>query len=332
MKPRKYRIYALNTDGYRIEDSIVNTLSINQHGHVASWVRHNHTFFAFFHDGATMHLLDTSTNNGSVALDINDQGHIVGYTLHEIPRQIIRHAFYFDGTTMHDVHLPEWKTSEGRAINNRCQYVLQCRDSRGKTQSYRSIKEGLRHINPPGYDMIQGMAINQYGHMVGMFRTTKNTPSRAFFFDNSQIHNLGMFDGHDNRVDQTGISSAWGLNDHGHVVGRVSTRPQPSRAFVYDETGMRDLGTIPGYMSKALAINNASEIVGYAWTEDQNWLMDHAHALLWRNHALINLNDLVDDTDWHLRVAADINEVGQIVGWGDYQGQRQIFVLSPTSD
>lgn len=331
MKSRQYKVHALNTTGYMIEDSIVTALSINRHGHIASWVRHNDTFHAFLHDGTTMRLLDTTTNDGSVALDLNDQGQVVGYTLHKTPRHITRHAFCFDGGTTHNVHPPAWRASEARAINNQGQYLIQYLGDQSVYQLFLSINGVPHSINSSEYAKMKGMAINEHGHIVGMNRPTNGTPSRAFFFDGTRIHNLGMFDEYDDHVDQSGISSAWGLNDHGHVVGRVSTHSQPSRAFVYNDAGMHDLGTLPGYRSKALAINNAEEIVGYAWTEDQNWLMDHAHALMWRDYTLINLNDVIQGTGWHLRVAADINEAGQIVGWGDYEGQRQIFVLTPTS-
>jgi len=45
-----------------------------------------------------------------------------------------------------------------------------------------------------------------------------------------------------------------------------------------------------------------------------------------------DLNELADtDTGWEFHYAKDINDKGQIVGFGAYEGQAHVFLLTPIS-
>ena len=46
----------------------------------------------------------------------------------------------------------------------------------------------------------------------------------------------------------------------------------------------------------------------------------------------INLNDLIgEDSDWVLDIAYDINNLGQIVGKGTFNGESRAYLLNPVS-
>jgi probable HAF family extracellular repeat protein len=56
-----------------------------------------------------------------------------------------------------------------------------------------------------------------------------------------------------------------------------------------------------------------------------------SHAFLWNDGVMSDLNDLIPpDSGWVLFSAAAINDVGQIVGWGLYNGAGRAFLLMPT--
>jgi len=79
----------------------------------------------------------------------------------------------------------------------------------------------------------------------------------VYWDENGNIHDLGMLNGMP--------SKAWGLNDHGQVVGQTTVFN--SDAWIWDETnGMVQLQDY-GYIAVAYDINNNGWIVGYADVE-----------------------------------------------------------------
>jgi probable HAF family extracellular repeat protein len=53
---------------------------------------------------------------------------------------------------------------------------------------------------------------------------------------------------------------------------------------------------------------------------------------MWRNGQIFNLNNLLQpNSGWQLRSATGINNNGQIVGIGDFNGQRKGFLLTPVT-
>ncbi len=70
--------------------------------------------------------------------------------------------------------------------------------------------------------------------------------------------------------------SAWGINDHGQVVGYGSIGGGESRAFFWDpEHGMFELPTLDGN-SLARSINNHGQIVGYSYDSNRRF-----HPVMW---------------------------------------------------
>ena len=57
---------------------------------------------------------------------------------------------------------------------------------------------------------------------------------------------------------------------------------------------------------------------------------DGAHALLWQNGQMIDLNGCIPaGSGWVLTGASDINNQGQICGTGKHNGQQAGFLLTP---
>jgi len=119
------------------------------------------------------------------------------------------------------------------------------------------------------------------------------------------------------------------INFNGHIVGAASPNGL-SRAFLSTDPNSpaQDLGTIggQGQFSAAEGINIHDSVVGFAEYQAQGGL----HAFLYNGSTMIDLNTrLINGTGWELIEAQAINDNGQIVGWGFYNGQRRAFLLSP---
>lgn len=120
-------------------------------------------------------------------------------------------------------------------------------------------------------------------------------------------------------------SVAFGVNDNNEVVGYFGNVLAFSHAFYWSEsTGMIDLGAPGGRSSFANDINNSGMIVGYASFSAN----PQQQAYLWYQGMAYNLNDfLPQGSGWVLNEAYGINEVGDIVGRGTFNGQTQAFLL-----
>lgn len=121
-------------------------------------------------------------------------------------------------------------------------------------------------------------------------------------------------------------SVAEGINGRGDVVGS-STIGGQSHAFLWTPAeGMRDLGTLGGRSSAALAINDRQQVVG--WAEDA---AGRRHAFLWTETTGMLSLDRIDPSRslGSPTEAVAINSVGQIAGT-ILSSPNAIFRWSPT--
>lgn len=127
-------------------------------------------------------------------------------------------------------------------------------------------------------------------------------------------------------------SGAYALNEQGVVVGWSHTATANGsgygmrHAFVHQGGITTDLGVLDGKLqSYAHDVNEHGIVVGYA--ADRNFEPD---AFVVRHGRMHNLNALIDPAlGWSLDVAQAVNDRGQIVGQGVYQGQTRAFLLTP---
>ncbi len=161
--------------------------------------------------------------------------------------------------------------------------------------------------------------INETGDIVGRAETAVGGPTSAGETQ-AFLHHEGVMQ----PIVGPG-STAYDINDLGQIVGQAL----PIQAFMWQD-GDWDYLPFPSpdaYFSVAVAINNRGQIVGRATVSGYD------EAVLWDDEGPHYLSDLIPSgSGWaKLERATDINESGQIVGWGYRSpvGPTTAFLLTP---
>ena len=169
----------------------------------------------------------------------------------------------------------------------------------------------------------------------------------AFIWDETNgirdIGNLGGFGAFANAINQPGQAVGYGDAQDGH-----------ERAFIWDEAhGMQEIPTLAGGDTRARAINNNGLVAGFEfgaggfiWSETSGiqptpglgnpyGINDHGQVvggggLIWDSaNGTRNLADLIPpNSGWELDFAFAINNAGDIVGYGELNGQTRGFLMT----
>lgn len=176
--------------------------------------------------------------------------------------------------------------------------------------------DGSRHSLPAG--------INEAGQVV-FNNLTNNGHYHAYMTgpDGVGITELGTLGGK--------VNFASSINDSGQIVGWSNTG-NGTHAFITgpNGVGMTDLGTLGGgKSSNATSINDSAEVIGTASAADGSH-----HAFLYSHGGMTDLSmlDVVVATGWTDIQVTDINNNGQIVGYGTDGFNTQAFLLSYSPD
>jgi probable HAF family extracellular repeat protein len=109
------------------------------------------------------------------------------------------------------------------------------------------------------------------------------------------------------------------INDTGAIIGAALDASNAWRAFRSEPgLGMRDLGTLGGRGSNAIAISGTGFVAGYADVDERD-----CHAFVHDGRAMRDLGTLGGRTSY----ATDVNAAGVVVGAAQNAGgQRRAFV------
>jgi len=197
---------------------------------------------------------------------------------------------------------------------------ISCRD--GSTHAFVAHHGVVTDLPTLGGKGADARAINNAGQVVGDAATDKKGQFGPFFhayrWQDGTITDLGTLGG-----DQ---SDAWAIADNGHVVGSAQDASGAWLPYLHDGTQMTALPDCrDGFYTSPMAINSKDQIVGVFGNGRRNevFLMQYQHC-----HRLSDLLD-ASGADWELEMVDGINNAGQIVGSGQYQGQARAFIATP---
>jgi probable HAF family extracellular repeat protein len=183
----------------------------------------------------------------------------------------------------------------------------------GGTQAFSYSAGVLTALEGP--DDSRANAINSGGAIAG--QGDINELTHPILWSGGTWTDLGVPSGF-----QSGYATA--IADGGYVAGTLNDGIGGTMAFVWQSGGMSEVGSLTsGGDSQAYGVNSSGWVVG---TSDGT-------AFLYDGAAMYDLNALLAPTTsaWQLTEADAINNLGQIVGVGDIDGDQHAFLLNPVS-
>jgi probable HAF family extracellular repeat protein len=181
----------------------------------------------------------------------------------------------------------------------------------------------MKDLGTIGGTLVFPNHLNESGELVGGMTTARDTMTHPFLWDGKKLRDLGTLGGANGAAN-------W-VNDAGTVVGQAQDESEDSRAFLWKDGVMSDLGVAAGdQCSIAYAINASGQIVG----SSDDCSGNATNALLWDRGELINLNAFVPaGSGVQLTAALGINNRGELAAQGVLpNGDLHAFLLTPCDD
>ncbi|MGI4789406.1 MAG: hypothetical protein ACRYFS_11225 [Janthinobacterium lividum] len=309
--------------------------ALNNNGQVVGWAdtgatQNPLTAHAFLWERGRMRDIDTFPNRqqapGTVACAINDQGEVVGGVEPVFQGQgILTGSYLFQNVGW------LWRKGQmqtiGRdavAINDKGQVVIKNNQQsliwqNGKTEAVPPL---------PGFQSITVTCLNSDGDVAG-YGANGPGDNKGFVRLGGKVSLLGTL-----RGDNT--SRAVAMNDRGQVIGMslndfyekkgnsTTSGTRSLRAFFWQDGKLTDLGN-----RIVSGIGNQGEVLG-TYYQPTAAGTGTTIAFLWQGGKFTDLNALIDSSSgWKLEEARAINDHGQIVGYGEHNGQEHGFLLTP---
>jgi probable HAF family extracellular repeat protein len=278
-------------------------------------------------------LIDRMGGTYSSAFAINGHGQIAGSLQSQTGKRFPHAALFNAETNGADLGTLGGDMSIGIDINQNGQIVGWAENSQINNRAFLYDNGVMQDLGTLGGQSSEAYALNDSGVIVGTADTQNlSSTQHAFIYSHAQmvdIHALSPF------LARSLDSEARDINDSEQVVGfayfpvaEPTGTGARAQGYLYDHGVAIGLGTLGGDYSTAYAINNRSQVVGHSKTASGS-----THAYLYDEGVMTDLNSLISPTlGWELLFAQDINDSGQIVGYGLIGGQGHAFLLTPVPE
>jgi probable HAF family extracellular repeat protein len=314
--------------------------------------------------------LGTLGGNESVAGAVNNRGEVVGAALNAISdpypgrypdseyfifgNGTESHAFLWRGGTMQDLGTLGGPDSAAFLVNERGQVA-----GASDVDFASNVVTGGPTVHPflwqhgKMIDLVahapEGMfggtygsvsALNDGGQLAGTMNLTGDLTWHSFLWDGGKLTDLGTLGG--------AITTAIGMNNSGHIVGRsdvtalcescpAGDQKQLHRPFFWKDGVITDVGVITGdNAGSAYSVNSSDQVVGRSTlcskvNPDDSCEGASYHAFLWENGSMADLQTLIlPGSGFTVNNAVNINDRGEIAGYGTISnGDNHVILLIP---
>jgi probable HAF family extracellular repeat protein len=270
-------------------------------------------------------VLDTS-ESWSSSFGVSGPEVVVGVLPFDSPT----HAFLWKNGQMKDIHSALGGAAQPESVAgdvNDAGLVVGSAGPIAKQRPYLydSQSGDVEFLDPlPGHAMAFGSAVNGAGHALGTSLDANWADDHVFLYANGQMQDRGA------------ATWARGLNASDTIVGSKIFPGAPTTTAYRQLAGgdFENLGLTahPGYKgSHGLGVNDEDVVVGHSFNSGSTPF--RAFVDFPKSKAEPGWHDLqnvtVNAAGWVLESASDINNSGQIVGYGSFQGQTRAFLLTP---
>ena len=314
-----YNITDLGTLG----GTISYAFGVNIHGDVVgsstTSTGEEHAFL--YHNGVMTDLgVLNSGDTFSRAYGINDSGVVVGQSLGATSS-----PFYYNGQ-MHFVGSLGGDYGFANKINNAGQIVGISSNANGETHAFRSTGGTMLDLGvlSSALDYSIGYGVNDSGAVTGYATTDAAGDYDAFLYNGGPLQDIGNLGGN---------SRGFAINNAGYIAGdSIIDANGDQRVFLWHNGVFTNLGTTAGAISvDGGNVNNLNEVVGTLIFDPSD--VTKNHGFLYSDGVMVDVNTLLRaNSGWVLRDAQAINDLGQIVGFGDIDGQQHAYLLSPVPE
>jgi probable HAF family extracellular repeat protein len=298
----------------------MGALGINNHGQVVGEFGYffdpsnqweGQSLKAFLFSGGTNAVeLDIPTVLVSSAVGINNSGQIATYGSPVQP--VAFDSYRFSPDVGYEPLGSFGGETETEAINEVGQVTGFSVGTDGRSYAFRYTDGvGMENIGTNFASASRGFAINDQGWVAGY------GDGYAFLYRDDQ------------GVISLGPGRAYGINNHGSVVG-VSWMTATDLGFIYLNGELILVGPEEGPETVVGDINNYDVAVGEGVQYDGVCCLKVVGLIWTKSESLLRLNSFIpQDSGWWLTTAAAINDYGQIVGSGSLNGQSLAYRLDP---
>jgi probable HAF family extracellular repeat protein len=310
--------------------------AINSRGVVAgnyTW-RSTGVQHGFFYDGVMHDIGSTQTIKGGNVTGINDCGIVIGWAATGAGYDPSNG--YFEIDTAFAVYRRNYlvlaNDSNSSYGQNFANGINSAGHIVGSALDYAYIwRNGVRTFLPHAL-YFYPHAINNNDEITGQyfFRLISPISLHAAIYTAGNYLDLGALP---NSVQS--VSEGLAINDHGQVVGSSFTGAT-SQAVLFSGGTVLNIDTItkdvPTQASLATSINNSGVVVGNILINEPNATFTTLSAFVYVGGKMQDLNTLIaPNSGWVINSANAINNAGQIVGGGTFNGEKgfRAYLLTP---